>query len=201
MFSIAVDNNYLQESPCKKIKKLQADNIKIRFLTKEEQKLLFKEIKGEYKFLKPIVVMALQTGMRKGEILALEWRCVDLQTGYIEILNSKTGKSRKIPISEKLKKELYLLDKETEFVFTNPNTKKPYWDIKREFKQIVDLAKIKNFTFHDLRHTAATRMVENNVDLVVVQEILGHEHIQTTMRYAHPVPERKKRAIEILNKY
>ena len=145
--------------------------------------------------------MALQTGMRKGEILTLEWRCVDFKKGYIEILNSKTGKSRKIPMSEKLKKELLLLNQETEFVFTNFNTKKHYWDIKREFKQIIDLAEIKNFTFHDLRHTAATRMVENNVDLVVVQEILGHEHIQTTMRYAHPVPERKKRAIEILNKY
>ena len=60
------------------------------------------------------------------------------------------------------------------------------------------LANIKNFRFHDLRHTVATRLVENNIDLAVIQEILGHAHIETTMRYAHPVPKRKLEAIDVL---
>ena len=63
------------------------------------------------------------------------------------------------------------------------------------------MADIKNFSFHKLRHTAATRLVSANIDLVVVQEILGHSKIDTTMRYAHPVPERKKEAIDVLNSY
>ena len=63
------------------------------------------------------------------------------------------------------------------------------------------LANIKNFRFHDLRHTVATRLVENNIDLAVIQEILGHAHIETTMRYAHPVPKRKLEAIDVLNSY
>ena len=61
--------------------------------------------------------------------------------------------------------------------------------------------KIKKFRFHDFRHTVATRMVEAGIDLAVVQEILGHANIQTTMRYAHPVPERKKQAIDALSSF
>lgn len=62
-------------------------------------------------------------------------------------------------------------------------------------------ANIENFRFQHLRHTVATRLVESGIDLVVVQEILGHANIQTTMRYAHPVPERKKHAVDILSSY
>lgn len=60
-------------------------------------------------------------------------------------------------------------------------------------------AKVKNLRFHDLRHTAATRMVSLGIDLVVVQEILGHADLKTTMRYSHPVPERKAAAIKALD--
>ena len=77
-------------------------------------------------------------------------------------------------------------------------TNKPYTDIKKSFSTVLKNANIENFRFHDLRHTVATRMVESGVDLLVVQEILGHSNIQTTMRYAHPVPERKKKAIDCL---
>ena len=84
---------------------------------------------------------------------------------------------------------------------TNPNSQTCYYDVTPLFREVLVLSGIDKFVFHDLRHTAATRMVENNLDLVVVQEILGHKSIQSTMRYAHPVPERKKRAIEFLNDY
>ncbi len=63
------------------------------------------------------------------------------------------------------------------------------------------MADIKNFRFHDLRHTVATRLVEKVIDLVVVKEILGHSKIDTTMRYAHAVPKRKLDAIAVLNSY
>ncbi len=62
-------------------------------------------------------------------------------------------------------------------------------------------AKIENFRFHELRHTVATRLVEKNIDLFVVQDILGHSKITTTQRYAHPVPQRKLDAVEILDNY
>ena len=119
--------------------------------------------------------------MRRGEILNLEWKNVDLKRKVITLTATKSGKVRKIPISETLCKELNNLNKNkvSEFVFTNPKTNKNFTDIKKSFKSICTDAKIKNLRFHDLRHTAATRMVSVGIDLVVVQEILGHIFIKT----------------------
>ena len=109
---------------------------------------------------------------------------------------------RKVPLSEKLEEIFLRMGKSgEEYVFINPETNKPYTDIKHSFASLTKEAEIEDFRFHDLRHTVATRMVESGIDLLIVQEILGHANIQTTMRYAHPVPERKKQAISVLNSY
>lgn len=139
--------------------------------------------------------------MRRGEIFSLKWSQIDFNNGFIEVLKTKSGKARKIPISPRLDlllKEI-LATSNSEYVFINSATNKPYVDIKNAFSTVLEKANIKNFRFHDLRHTVATRMVESGADLLVVQEILGHDNIQTTMRYAHPVPENKKRAINCLS--
>ena len=217
MFNIGIDNEILSKNPISKVSKLREDNHKIRYLTLEEEKRLFAEIEREYDvidkytrkrktvqpylYLKPIVTVALHTGMRKGEILNLKWSNIDFAQGFIELLETKSGKSRKIPLSKVLKYILSKMTKDNEYVFVNPQTQGPYTTIQKSFGTVVKKANIKNFRFHDLRHTVATRLVEKGIDLVVVQEILGHSKITTTQRYAHPVPQRKKQAIEILSTY
>ena len=220
MFNLGIDNGLIDKNPMRKVKRLKEDNFKIRFLEKTEEKRLFKALdyhytvttrertKKEfypYKHLENIIVCALQTGMRRGEILGLLKNCVDLKNEYLELLKTKSGKARKIPISKKLKPilEQALNDKTntSDYVFINPATGTKYKDIKHAFAGLMQQAKIKNFRFHDFRHTVATRMVEAGIDLAVVQEILGHASIQTTMRYAHPVPERKKQAIDALSSF
>lgn len=86
-------------------------------------------------------------------------------------------------------------------MFTNPKTNTAYKSITKSFNAVLEKAEIKNFRFHDLRHTVATRLVEKKIDLFVVQDILGHSKITTTQRYAHPVPQQKLDAVEILNSY
>ena len=217
MFNLGIDNELISKNPLHRVQKLREDNHKIRYLTLEEEKRLFTEIEREYfvldrdtrknkvvkpyLYLKPIIITALQTGMRKSEILNLQWQNIDFKQGFIELLKTKSGKSRKIPISKLLKKTLKQINVTSNYVFVNPKTNDPYTDLKKSFHSVLAKAKIINFRFHDLRHTVATRLVEKGIDLTVVQEILGHSKLTTTQRYAHPVPQRKLDAIEVLNSY
>jgi len=91
------------------------------------------------------------------------------------------------------------MNKNTDYIFINADTGLPYKDIHRSFHAVLKQANISNFRFHDLRHAVATRLATKGIDLTVVQEILGHSKITTTQRYAHPVPQRKLEAIDILD--
>ena len=200
IFNIGIKNELITYNPMKAVKILKEDNQKIRYLTEDEESRLF-EFLPEH--LKPIVICALQTGLRKSNILQLRWELVDLDFKFIEVLaqNNKGHKMIKIPISEKLLKVLESLPKTSEYVFANPLTGLPYKDISEGFNNALKSAKIQNFRFHDLRHTVATRLVEKGIDLRVVQEIMAHSTIVTTQRYMHPTPKRKLEAIEVLNSY
>lgn len=136
--------------------------------------------------------------MRKGEILGLaweDWKDKDLENNLITVRHivSNSKKSRRAHISSALRKillEQKLKTAQTDFVFVtdlgipyspnNPNA------LKRAFGMACKRAKIKGLRFHDLRHTAATRMAERGANIVAVKEILGHADIKTTMKYFHP---------------
>ena len=92
-------------------------------------------------------------------------------------------------------------NKLSEYVFTNPDTRKPYFDIRKCFRELCKQSNINGLVFHDLRHTAATRMVDSSVDFATIQSILGHADLKTTSRYVHPVTEQRLRAIEALDNY
>jgi integrase len=204
-YNLAIGEKYINFNPVSQVSKLREPNHRVRYLTKEEELRLMAIIESDYIHILPIVTMALCTGMRKSEILNCKKDWIDIENNYIDILESKSGKERKIPIAEKLlpfiKIALMDPDNKSEYLFLNPDTKEPYEDIKHSFKSSLKKAQINSFRFHDLRHTVATRMVEKGIDLVVVKEILGHSRIETTMRYAHPVTEVKEKAIDVLNSY
>ncbi len=201
MYNLAIDNNELTENPLRKVQKLKEDNHRIRFLTSDEERRLFESVELNAPFLKPIITTALQTGMRKGELLNLQWCNVDFINRLIHLLDTKTNKSREIPISDELYGVLLCLPMPTQYVFTNPETNLPYVDIKKSWHKVLNHAQIKNFRFHDLRHTFATRLVMAGVDFLTIMEILGHTSLQTTMRYSHVVPGRKMEAIKKLSMY
>jgi site-specific recombinase XerD len=89
-------------------------------------------------------------------------------------------------------------DNESEFVFSNPVTGKPYVDLKKAFKTACEEAGISGLRFHDLRHTFASRLVENGVDLITVKDLLGHSTVKVTERYTHPNKSLKRKAVESL---
>lgn len=199
MFSMAVDNGYIEKTPCTRVKHFRVENTKMRVLSKEEEIRLNDKIKFPY--LRLIVKMALLTGMRKEEILSLKMEHVDLDEDFITILKTKNSKARQVPLAKSLKNELLKLKRDSGYIFVNEKTQKRYTTITKAFNQSLSDANISGMTFHDLRHTAATRMVEYGIDLVTVAEILGHSDLKMVMRYAHPVVERKIKAIEYLDTY
>ncbi len=195
MFNKAVEWGRLESSPLKNVKKFKENNGRERILTDEETKRLIGIANGH---LKSILIIALNTGMRRGEILSLSWENVNLSKRCIHIEDSKSGKSRNVPMNSLVVETLSVIPQDSEFVFFNPMTGKPIKDVKTTFKKTCEKAKIKELRFHDLRHTSATKMIEIGVDLVTVSKILGHSSIQMTMRYAHPTPENMQRAVDKL---
>jgi len=182
---------------------IKTESNRKRILTYEEE---IKLINNSSTHLKPIIQTALLTAMRLGELLTLRWKDVDFKNDLITVRAeiSKSKKQRKIPISSRLNEILEGLRFKTGLsgmVFlTNEN--KPYSPknssaLKRTFTTARNKSELMDLRFHDLRHTAATRMAENGAALVAVKEICGHSNINTTLQYFHP-DKSLKEAVEIL---
>jgi integrase len=201
MFTKAVEWEMVEEEALKRIRKvklLEENNRRLRYLSKEDCQSLLDSC-GSH--LRPIVITALNTGMRKGEILNLKWENVDLKHGFILLEITKNGERREIPINETLKATLQGLARRLDvpYVFYDPNNGKPYQDIKRSFQTALRRAKIQDFRFHDLRHTFASHLVMAGIDLTAVRELLGHKSLTMTLRYAHLAPTHKVNAVNVLD--
>jgi len=195
MFSLAIKWKYVKENPVKEVKQFQERKIEMKILDRDEIDRL---IHNSCDHLKGIIILALNTGMRKGEILNLNWNDIDFNKLFIFIKTSKSGAARKAPMNDLVVDTLKRIKRESDYVFCSPKTKEHIKDVKTAFKAACVRAKICNLRFHDLRHTAATYMVTGGIDLVTVSEILGHADIKMTMRYAHPTPENKRKAVNVL---
>jgi integrase len=170
---------------------------KLRVLSEQEFQRLFNSATAH---LRPILLIAVSTGMRRGEVLNLRWEDIDFKTGVIFVRDSKSYESRAIPMSENLKEALMELrkDSDNEYLFCNLDGT-PIESVNRSFHTARKRSGIAYCTFHCLRHTFATRAVMAGVDIVTVQELLGHKTIAMTKRYSHPTPEHKKKAVELVS--
>ena len=201
MFTKAVDWNMVEEDVLKgvrKVKLLEENNKRLRYLAQEECHSLLDSCENH---LKPIVLTALNSGMRKAEILNLRWEQVDLKHGFILLSITKNGERREIPINGTLREmfQTRLRRLDVPFVFNDPKTGRPYQDIKHSFSTARRKAGINDFHFHDLRHTFASHLVMAGVDLTTVKELLGHKTLSMTLRYAHLSPSHKVKAVDILD--
>jgi integrase len=201
MFTKAVEWDMVEEEVLKRVRRvklLEENNRRLRYLSKDECQELLRECDSH---VKPIVTMALNTGMRKEEILGLTWDRVDLKHGFILLEHTKNGERREIPINNTLRATLKSLTRrlDVRYVFFDGETAKRYQDVKKGFSGACRRAGIADFHFHDLRHTFASHLVMVGVDLTTVKELLGHKDIKMTLRYAHLAPSHKVKAVDILD--
>jgi integrase len=166
-------------NPLAKIRQGREPQHRLRFLTKQEISQLLSACSPR---IFPIVACALLTGMRRGEILGLTWETVDLSQGVIYLLETKSGKPRELPISPKLATILEQLRSEraagTLFEISQDV-------LHADFQATIKRAGIRDFRFHDLRHTFASHFVMRTNDLPTLQKLLGHRSPAMTQRYAH----------------
>lgn len=197
ILTLAVDDELIPSNPCRRVRPLRMDNERSRYLTRDEEARLLATLEGQ-EWLQNIVTMAINTGMRRGEIFKLRWFDVDFARGVIHVRDTKTAKNRVVPMNAAVREMLERQPKKSGHVFPSPKTGGQLVDIKRPFGMACEAAGIADLRFHDLRHTAATRLADAGVNVVVIAEILGHSDIRTTKRYSHAMDEAKREAVEKL---
>ena len=195
MFNKAIEWGKVKENPVSKVKLFREDNTRTRYLEKEEVKAL---LDGCAEHLRPIVITALNTGMRKSEILNLKRSDVDLINGKIYIRNSKSGKPRDVDINQWLADTLIEIPRHprSPYLFCDKDGRK-YKNVRRSFETAKRKAGIENLWFHDLRHNLASHLAMAGVGSETLQEILGHRDYRMTRRYIHLSPAHKKGALEL----
>lgn len=229
---LAVRWKLLQAHPLADVKALRVDRAAVvRYLTDAEEKDLREALKardrgrraerlrantwraerrydlwpplGVYTdHLTPIVVLALNTGLRRGELFSLRWRDVDIERALVTVQggDAKSGQTRHVPLNAEAAKVLKAWHpagdrgKGDAVVFPGADGGR-LKDIKAGWLALVRRSGVKDFRFHDCRHSFASRLVMRGVDLNTVRELLGHADLKMTLRYAHLAPEHKAAAV------
>ena len=194
MFTKAIDYGYVMANPVKKVKMIpEGDCARERILTQEEEKRLMAEAAPHFK---PFLVVALNTGMRRGEILKLAWAQVDFRNRLVHVIKTKRNKNRVIPMNNVMYKTLQELRAEangSEKVYQSKHVQSVFGTARKN-------ADLDGLRLHDLRHTFATRLIQSGVDVFTVQKLLGHSTITMTMRYVHSFESQMRDAVAQLDK-
>ncbi len=187
IFKIAIQKGWLVADPFTlgdPLIKESSEPQRTRTLSVEEESRLLDACDRWRQHLQPLIIFAVETAMRRGEIQRLKWSHVDLSRRVIRVegTTTKTLKPRLVPISSRLRDVLSQL---------RQNTLRPHSpvfgtaDFKRAFNKACEIAEMPDVHFHDLRHTGTTRMIERGLPIAVVMAITGHTQMKTFLRYVN----------------
>jgi site-specific recombinase XerD len=200
VYRLGILNGKVKENPAKFVKHRLENNGRIRWLSGEEEVRLRTYLEKAWPQHLAELDLALNTGMRLGEMYSLTWESVNTSRKVLTIPRSKNGEMRHVPLNRIALAALVLFRKRSKG--TGPVVRDSdgralvsprFW-----FEPSISKAKIRNFTWHCLRHTFASRLVMAGVDLRTVQELMGHKSIQMTVRYSHLAPKHTLAAVELL---
>lgn len=191
-----------------RVRRLKVPPPKADFLTDDEAVALVDAAEGQWKIM---IILGLSTGLRQGELLGLQWRDINLNKGYLVVRHAiakgkmgtpKSNKERHIPLNSDTVEALLTIKKPSGFVFHGKNGKPLlHSQCKCPLRDARVKAGLRHFSWHLLRHTFASHLVQNGTSLMEVQRYLGHSDIRTTQRYAHLNPEISHESVEKLPSY
>lgn len=195
----AVRDGLVAADPTAGVKLLREPPGRVRYLTSEEETRLRAEMPPDPWLL---VEFAIHTGLRRAEQFGLRWENVDFRSGNLTIPRSKSGQARHVKMNSRVRAILRELPSRLKSEWVFPSLTGSPMDannfVSRHFRPAIERARIRDFHWHDCRHTFASRLVMAGKSLVAVHQLLGHSSIKMTMIYAHLAPEHLEDAVEVL---
>ncbi|MBF0259123.1 MAG: site-specific integrase [Desulfamplus sp.] len=193
--------------PTLSVKRIKFDNKRVRFLSLDESHRLLDILKGSSQQVYEMALLSLHCGLRAGEIFSLQWKDIDLEHGIITLLDTKSGRTRTLSMTDDVKDILMHKEKTRDIIFPARDGGK-IKAISNAFTRAVDKAGLNNgvndrrqkVTFHTLRHSFASWLVMEGISLYQVKELLGHASITMTERYSHLAPDKNRLAAETMDK-
>jgi integrase len=207
-FNWCIAHRLAASNPVRRVKLFHEDNSRLRYLTREEYDRLIEHAKtvDSSPYLQEKIVLAVHTGLRRGSLFHLRWDQVDLANNVCRIPRTKNGRPLSLPLNATAKRTLEALhadrNPESPWVFPHKSGRKagqPVEDIKNGFHAALEAAEIQDFTWHDLRHTFASWLIMRGASLRSVAELLGHQSLKMTMRYAHLSPAYLSAEVSLLD--
>jgi len=198
LFNKAIAWGHLKASPCKGVKQLRENNERVRFLTEEELGRLL-EAAGQTRnpWLRPLITVAVNTGLRRGELFNLRWADVDLERRILTLQETKDGTTARVPFNDEVLFTLTALPRVAgnPYVFPGNTASGRLDNVGTSWQTALREAGITDFRFHDLRHTFASHLVMAGVDMNTVRELMRHKTLNMTLRYSHLAPEHRQAAL------
>ncbi|HEX8502628.1 MAG TPA: site-specific integrase [Pyrinomonadaceae bacterium] len=196
VFSLAVRLRQLRENPCRKVKWLEAEEGPSRRLSAEEEAALLESAESEQPYLAPMIRLALWTGFRQGELIALQKSAVDLDRNRVFVTNPKWRKDKRKtegnPMSPQVRELLTKLCETAggELLFTDGEGRRlKRHNVRDAFHRACVRAGIEGLRFHDLRHEYGSRLGDSDVNLKKIARLMGHSNTKQTERYVHPTDD------------
>ena len=208
-YNRAVRAGKLSHNPLSHFRLLKENNIRVRYLSEEEEERLLFALPD---YLRPLIRVAIHTGLRRGELLELRWGDIDLSVGVLTVREAKPGEGRRMPLNNVVRKTLLRLHQERGQALTENGSYSGernglvfsareggyLHNLNRDWYPALRFAGLRDLHFHNLRHTFASRLVMRGVDLYTVQILLGHKTPAMVQRYAHLSPGHLRQAVEKL---
>lgn len=203
-FTVAVKEwGWVENNPVLKVTKPTEPRGRVRFLSDQERDALLTACRDSSNpWLHTAVVVALSTGMRKGELMGLTYQDVDLQAGRIVLQETKNGERRVVPLAGPalalLKAHAKVRRIDTDLLFPGHRDNAPI-DLRTPWETALKRAGIEDFRWHDLRHSTASYLAMNGASLAEIAEVLGHKTLAMVKRYAHLSEAHTARVVERMN--
>jgi integrase len=193
VFSYACREYDLPRNPVSKITSLPENNERTRFLSEAERTRLFSSCRASHwDKLYLIALLAITTGARKGELTNLRWNDIDFDRRTAYVATTKNGQPKVLPLTDSVIRELQLFNKnDSSLIFESKVKENVAYCFTKPWKKALEDAEIKDFRFHDLRHSCASYLAQSGASLLEIADVLGHKQISVTKRYAHLCIEHK----------